>query len=74
MYSAPADKLSYALAAVLVSWIWFFVLSLGGRTLGHLRHQARTLLWLNRISAGIMWAIAGSYLLQLAQSWWISPS
>lgn len=74
MYSAPAEKLSYALAAVLVSWFWFFALSLAGRTLGHLRHQARTLLWLNRVSAGIMWAIAGSYLVQLGHTWWISQS
>lgn len=70
LYSAPAEKIAYALAAVLVSWAWFFVISLAGRAFGRLRDQARTLRWINRTSAGIMWVIAGRYLVQLSQALW----
>lgn len=70
LYTTPSEKLAYALAAALVSWMWFFALSLAGRALAQLRHQARTLQWINRISAGIMWTIAGRYLIQLGTALW----
>lgn len=70
LYATPAQKLAYAVAAVLVSWVWFFVISLTGRALGQFRNQVRTLQWLNRISAGIMWTIAGRYLVQLGNALW----
>ena len=70
LYSTPANKLAYALAAVLVSWIWFFAISVGGRALRHLPNQALMQRWVNRISAGIMWATAGRYLIQLCQVVW----
>lgn len=70
LYTTPGDKLAYAMAAVLVSWVWFFALSLAGRALAQLRHRARTLQWVNRISAGIMWTIAGRYLIQLGTALW----
>ena len=70
LYTTPREKLTYALAAVLVSWVWFFALSLAGRALAQLRHQARTLQWINRISAGIIWTIAGRYLIQLGTALW----
>ncbi|AEJ38673.1 Lysine exporter protein (LYSE/YGGA) [Sulfobacillus acidophilus TPY] len=74
LYSTPREKWAYALAAVLVSWLWFFGLSLVGRALAQLRHQARTIKWLNRISAGIMWTIAGRYLIQLGIAIWTTPT
>ncbi len=70
LYPTPAEKLVYALAAVLVSWVWFFAISLAGRALGQLRNQAGTLKWINRVSAGIMWTIAGRNLVQLGNTLW----
>ncbi|MDA8192993.1 MAG: LysE family transporter [Thermaerobacter sp.] len=67
-YATPADKLAYALAAVLVSWVWFFAISLTGRGLGRLRDQTRTLRWVNRLSAVIMWTVAGRYLVKLSHA------
>ncbi len=74
LYPAPADKLAYALAAALVSWMWFFAISLAGRALGQIHNQARTLRWMNRLSAGIMWMVAGRYLVQLGHALWNAQS
>jgi len=55
---AGADKWAFALACILVSWIWFFGLALAGRLLGHLDRSGRLLAVLNRASALIMWGTA----------------
>lgn len=65
LYAHPDQRFAYTGAAVMVSWLWFLVLSMAGRFLGGLRKQARTLRWINRASAGIMWVIAARYLIQL---------
>lgn len=65
LYVYPDQKLAYTMAAVTVSWLWFFLLSVAGRFVGRLRNQARTVRWINRSSAGIMWLIAVRYLIQL---------
>lgn len=65
IYVHPAQKIAYTVAAVTVSWLWFFLLSMAGRFLGRLRNQGRTLRWINRSSSGIMWVIAARYIIQL---------
>ncbi len=65
LYTHPDQKLAYGAAAVVVSWGWFFFLSLVGRFLGRFGEERRTLIWINRSSAGIMWAIALGYLVRL---------
>lgn len=65
LYAHWDQKFAYTVAAVMVSWLWFLVLSMAGRFLGGLRNRAETLRWINRSSAGIMWVIAARYLIQL---------
>ena len=68
LYPSFPEKVAYGSAAIIVSWLWFFLLSLLGRWLGRLKGRLPTLTWINRISAGIMWSIAARYLLQVSQS------
>lgn len=68
LYPVWDQKAVYAVAAVLVSWLWFFFLSLAGRGIRRVGGNPRVLLWLNRVSAFIMWAIAFAYALQLLSS------
>lgn len=50
-----AEKTSYTLACILVSWLWFFGLSLSGRLAGTLDTTGKFVHILNKISALIMW-------------------
>lgn len=50
MYSRPDDKLAYAIAAMLVSWMWFVALSLAGRLLVELPHSFRLLKGFNDLA------------------------
>ncbi len=68
VYPVWEEKATYAVAAILVSWLWFLFLSLAGRGIRRTSRGPRTLLWLNRASALIMWALAGAYGVQLLQS------
>jgi L-lysine exporter family protein LysE/ArgO len=52
------DKIIFAFACILVSWIWFFGLSLIGRISGELDESGNFLLILNKISALVMWGAA----------------
>nr|WP_243239460.1 LysE family transporter [Sulfobacillus harzensis] len=67
LYAHASEKLSYALGAALVSWVWFFGLSLAGRQIGRWGRRARSLSIMNKASALIMWVIAAKYLWQLIQ-------
>lgn len=68
LYSRESDKLIYTVATVLVSWSWFFALSLAGRAFQLMKNRAQMLKRVNRGSALIMWAIALRYLVQVGQS------
>lgn len=74
LYGRTTDRLAYALAAILVSWVWFFAIGLLGRAFGQLRNQEGAVKWINRISAGLMWTIASRYLIQLGSAWWNAQS
>jgi L-lysine exporter family protein LysE/ArgO len=56
-YSGP-EKVVFTLACILVSWLWFFGLSISGRIVGTLDSTGRFILALNKISAIIMWGTA----------------
>ncbi|MBT2655881.1 amino acid transporter [Bacillus sp. ISL-18] len=52
------DKVIFAFACILVSWLWFFGLSLMGRLTGKLDQSGNFLLVLNKLSALVMWGAA----------------
>lgn len=56
-YLGP-EKVVFTLACILVSWLWFFGLSIAGRIVGTLDSTGRFILALNKISAIIMWGTA----------------
>lgn len=56
-YSGPA-KITFALACILTSWIWFFGLAFVGHQIGRLEKTNGILGIINRISAMIMWGTA----------------
>jgi L-lysine exporter family protein LysE/ArgO len=56
-YTGP-EKLAFALAAILVSWIWFTGLAVGGRIIGQLDTSGRVMRIMNKISALVMWGAA----------------
>jgi len=53
-----AEKWSYAIATILVSWVWFILLAVIGRLLGKFDQSGKTIMWLNKISAIIIWGVA----------------
>jgi len=59
---AGAEKGAFMLSCIAVSWIWFLGLALAGRLLGTLDADGKILSVVNKISALIIWGVAG-YLL-----------
>ncbi|MEH7355865.1 LysE/ArgO family amino acid transporter [Neobacillus drentensis] len=53
-----SEKIIFMIVCILVSWMWFFGLSLAGRFIGKLDRSGRFILYLNKISALIMWGTA----------------
>ncbi len=51
-------RLAFTLTTILVSWIWFFGLALGGRYFGKLDSSGRLMALLNKISALVVWGVA----------------
>ncbi|MDR3589745.1 MAG: LysE family transporter [Negativicutes bacterium] len=56
------DKIAFAFACILVSWLWFLFLAIAGRMVKVLDQSGYLLRLANRLSAVIMWA-SGLYLL-----------
>lgn len=56
-YAGPA-KITFALACILTSWIWFFGLAFVGHQIGRLEKTNGILGIINKISAMIMWGTA----------------
>jgi L-lysine exporter family protein LysE/ArgO len=52
------EKITFMVVCILVSWLWFFGLSIIGRLIGKLDQSGRFILLLNKISALIMWGTA----------------
>ncbi|QRG67017.1 LysE/ArgO family amino acid transporter [Brevibacillus choshinensis] len=55
---AGGERWGFTLACILVSCLWFFSLSLAGRTVGRLDSSGKLLGGLNMASALIMWGVA----------------
>ncbi len=55
------ERLVFALACILVSWLWFFMLANAGRLLRTLDGTGRVFAMFNRVSAVIMW-VSGIYM------------
>lgn len=53
-----SEKMIFATACVLVSWIWFFSLAIIGRVLGEYKNIDRLMVLLNKISAVLIWGMA----------------
>ncbi len=68
IYGTMADRWSYAIGVTLVSWIWFFGLSLAGRVLYRVARSGPARQTLDKASAVLMWAVAARYAWQLARS------
>lgn len=58
MYTSWTDRISFGVACVAVSWIWFLCLSVIGHMLGRAALRSSSLLVLNRVSAIMMWLSA----------------
>jgi L-lysine exporter family protein LysE/ArgO len=58
---AGEEKFVFAIACVTVSWLWFLGLMTAGHLVGSLQGARQIRIWLNRVSALIMWA-SGIYL------------
>lgn len=52
------DKIVFAGATILVSWIWFFGLAIAGKTVGRIDSSGKIMLVINKISAIIIWTVA----------------
>jgi L-lysine exporter family protein LysE/ArgO len=65
IYANPAERWAYAGAAVAVSWLWFFALSLLGRVLQRAAGGVATGRLLGRASAAIMWTVALRYAVEV---------
>jgi L-lysine exporter family protein LysE/ArgO len=58
LYYSAIEKISFTFACILVSWLWFFGLSITGRIVGNIDTSGRFVLILNKFSALIMWGTA----------------
>lgn len=61
-----ADKWTFMLACIFVSWAWFVWLAIAGRTMHKLDQRGVWLQIVNKISALIIWGVALYMLWQLA--------
>ncbi|QSO45819.1 LysE/ArgO family amino acid transporter [Alicyclobacillus mengziensis] len=58
VYTAWSERIAFGAASVLVSWLWFFALSITGHVLGKVALQKSSLQVLNKVSAVMMWMSA----------------
>lgn len=59
------EKIAFAVACIIVSWLWFIGLALIGKMIGELDHEGMLLKIINKISAIIIWIVAAYIALQL---------
>ena len=58
----------FMILTIIVSWIWFFSLAFTGRVIGKLDKSGRILSRINKLSAIIMWGVAGFLLFTLIET------
>ncbi|WP_027725324.1 LysE/ArgO family amino acid transporter [Tuberibacillus calidus] len=59
------EKWVFTLSCILVSWLWFFGLALGGRLIGNVDREGRWINRLNKLSAIIIWIVAVYFFYQM---------
>ncbi|WP_223595327.1 LysE/ArgO family amino acid transporter [Neobacillus bataviensis] len=59
------EKWIFAIACILVSWLWFFSLAIIGRKMGQIDRSGKLLKQMNQVSALIIWVMAIYMLFQL---------
>lgn len=59
------EKVVFSIATVLVSWVWFFILAIVGKIIGHVDKTGKYILVLNKCSAIIIIIVALMILKQL---------
>lgn len=69
VYRTAAGRVSFALAAALVSWLWFPALAAAGHLVGRFRAGWAYGAWPSRLSAMVMWTVAAGYVLGLRALW-----
>lgn len=52
------DKIAFSLAAIVVSWTWFFGLALAGNLTRKFNSNGNFIVMLNKISAVVIWGVA----------------
>lgn len=52
------EKITFMSVCIIVSWLWFFGLSIAGRMVGRIDQSGKLILLLNKISALIIWGTA----------------
>ncbi|MBN6186630.1 amino acid transporter [Aneurinibacillus sp. BA2021] len=62
---AGGEKWAFALSCILISYVWFFGLAIGGRMLGTLDKTGRWMKAINRGSALLIWGVACYMAVQL---------
>lgn len=55
---SDADKLLFTVTAILVSWLWFVLLALFGKTLGNIDKTGKYIIILNKVSSIIILIVA----------------
>lgn len=66
-YSGAA-KMAFALACIVVSWLWFTGLALAGRMVGSMDQSGKLLMILNKVSALVIWGTAVYLVVTLLQA------
>ncbi|QSO53356.1 LysE family transporter [Alicyclobacillus curvatus] len=66
-YTAWSERLAFGAASALVSWLWFFALSIAGHVLGKMAFRKSAVQVLNKVSAVMMW-LSALYLMYIIYS------
>lgn len=61
------DKIIFTGATILVSWIWFLGIAIAGKKVGQIDSSGKLMLWINKISAIIIWIVAAYIAYKLFQ-------
>ena len=59
-------RMAFALTTIIVSWLWFFGLALGGRYFGKIDSSGKLMALLNKVSALVVWGVAVYMAIRLA--------
>lgn len=61
------EKVLFTISVIFVSWLWFIILAILGRTVGRIDHSGKIILILNKVSSVIILIVAALILKNLIQ-------